>query len=130
MVREILRHTVYNVVSLDTVYDRRFRYMNLNLERENSVDWVSGAYMFIRREILENCEIFDKNVYMWYEDTLLCYKVRNQGYDIKYLPCASIIHYGGMSSRQILAKSMFNSFNSSIVYIEQVYGSLFVHPAL
>jgi GT2 family glycosyltransferase len=94
----------------------------LDENEEQEVDWVSGAYMFVRRDVLDNGHVFDEDIYMWFEDTLLCYNLRKAGYRVVYLPYAPIVHYKGKSAGKIPVKAAFNSFRGSTIYFQKVYG--------
>lgn len=60
-------------------------------------DWVSGAALFVRRDIFEKVRGFDENFFMYFEDQDLCKRVRGLGYEVAYWPEAEIIHLGGKS---------------------------------
>ncbi|MCX6765403.1 MAG: glycosyltransferase family 2 protein [Candidatus Moranbacteria bacterium] len=59
--------------------------------------WVSGAAMFIRREVFEKLGGFDEKFFMYFEDIDLCKKVRIAGYKVLYYPNFAIKHFGGRS---------------------------------
>ena len=59
---------------------------------------------------------------MYYEDTLLCYRIKKAGYSVVYLPYAPLVHYGRRSARQAAALAALNSFRSSVTYFEKLYG--------
>jgi GT2 family glycosyltransferase len=68
-------------------------------ESEEKVDcaWVSGASMFIRKELFEKLKGFDENFFMYFEDVDLCQRARKLGYKILYYPEFTIKHFGGKS---------------------------------
>jgi hypothetical protein len=59
--------------------------------------WVSGAAMFIRKEIFEKIGGFDENFFMYFEDIDLCKRARLVGYKVIYFPEFVINHFGGKS---------------------------------
>lgn len=61
------------------------------------VDWVSGAFLFMRKSALDVVGHFDEQFFMYGEETDLCQRIKDRGYKIAYLPEASIIHLGGRS---------------------------------
>src|SRR5262249_30170739 len=67
--------------------------------RDERVDWVSGACLIARHEALEN-KIFDETYFMYAEDMELCERVARNGWEIWYTPCATIVHHSGQSIRQ------------------------------
>jgi N-acetylglucosaminyl-diphospho-decaprenol L-rhamnosyltransferase len=62
------------------------------------VDWVAGASMMIRREVLEQIGFFDETYFLYYEETDLCLRAQRAGWKIMYLPTASVAHIGGAST--------------------------------
>jgi N-acetylglucosaminyl-diphospho-decaprenol L-rhamnosyltransferase len=61
-------------------------------------DWVSGAAMLARREILESIGGLDEGFFLYSEDTDLCARVHAAGYSIRYEPGATVRHHGGHSA--------------------------------
>lgn len=118
----VFHHTFRRIINLNTFFLKHHRYENLNPTQIHDIDWVTGAYLFIRSDLVKDGKIFDEAIFMYYEDTLLCYQVHKCGYRIVYLPYASIIHYQGMSARQIRTITAYNSFKSSVIYFERIYG--------
>lgn len=63
------------------------------------VDYCSGACLGITKELWESVGGFDTLFApAYYEDTDLCFKVRELGYKVIYQPKCEIIHYEGISS--------------------------------
>lgn len=87
----ICKHIFYKKKVMD------FNYSN----KVKTVAWCLGADMFIRKNVLEKTGLFDENIFMYYEDMDLCFRIRKNGYLIKSLPQAKIIHFGSKSSNGI-----------------------------
>lgn len=119
-----MRHTIRLVMGLNTYFHRRFRMENVGPDNELDVDWVIGCYVFLRRELAENDQVFDEDIFMYYEDALLCHNCWQRGYRVRYLPYAAIIHYGGGSAKQIRAFTVWHSFRSSVIYFRKTRGGL------
>ena len=56
------------------------------------VDWVIGAFMLIKKSILEEVNYFDSNYFMYYEDADLCIRLRKKGYKTLYTPTNVATH--------------------------------------
>jgi N-acetylglucosaminyl-diphospho-decaprenol L-rhamnosyltransferase len=67
-------------------------------DRPGSPDWISGACMLIRRDILERLDGFDQRFFMYCEDQDLCLRVRAHGFRIGFEPEATALHEGGASA--------------------------------
>lgn len=61
------------------------------------VAMITGADMMIRREVWDKVSGFDPSFFMYYEDSDLCARIKEQGYDIVNVPQAEIIHLEGKS---------------------------------
>ena len=88
-------------------------------DKRHSVDWVTGAYLWIRRELFEQIGGFDKRIYMYCEDVDLCYRARQLGFKCRFFPEAPIIHYGGKSPVPRPRKKMF--FESLLYFANKHY---------
>ena len=64
-----------------------------------AVDWVSGACFMARRETLAAVGGFDERYFLYWEDADLCRRLRNAGHTMRYVPSATVVHSGGVSSR-------------------------------
>ena len=62
-------------------------------DRPRKVGWVTGAYLWIRREIFENIGGFDEHIFLYCEDVDLCYQVYQLGYECWFFPRAPMVHY-------------------------------------
>jgi len=66
--------------------------------KDHEQDWVTGAFMMVRREVIEKVKGFDENIFMYAEELELCYRIKKLGYKIYYTTVSKIIHIGGASS--------------------------------
>jgi GT2 family glycosyltransferase len=62
-------------------------------EEDRSCDWTSGSFMLARREALESAGVFDERFFIFSEETDLCYRIRQAGWDIRHVPRMTIVHY-------------------------------------
>jgi len=56
-------------------------------------DWLYGACLFIRREALEKAGYFDERYFLGFEDTDLCRRFWQSGWEVWYNPDSILIHY-------------------------------------
>jgi GT2 family glycosyltransferase len=76
--------------------------VNGKTEAKNDIispDWVSGSVMMMNKEIFRSLGGFDEDFWMYYEDTDLCRRVRDQKGNIAYYTDIEIQHNHGGSSR-------------------------------
>jgi GT2 family glycosyltransferase len=77
---------------------RRYRCLDLDLERLQEVEQPAGACLAVRRDRFEACGGFDESFFpLWFEDVDLCKRLRDQGGTILFLPHVRVQHHGGHS---------------------------------
>ena len=86
------------------------------------VDWVVGAALMVRREILEKIGGFDEGYFMYSEELDLCRRLKAAGWQIVYLPTAQIIHHEGKSSEQVVAARHIHFQTSKVRYFRKFHG--------
>ena len=89
-----------------------------------AVDWVVGAALLVRREILEKIGGFDEGYFMYSEELDLCRRIRQAGWQIVYLPTAQIIHHEGKSSEQVVAARHIRFQTSKVRYFRKFHGPI------
>lgn len=62
------------------------------------VDWVGGAFMLVRGELLARIGGLDEDFFFYGEDIEFCHRVHAAGSICYYDPSSSIVHLGGSSS--------------------------------
>ncbi|MBI1945759.1 MAG: glycosyltransferase [Deltaproteobacteria bacterium] len=74
------------------------------------VDWVAGASMLLRRDMLEQIGLFDEAFFLYYEETDLCLRAKRAGWQVAYVREGEVEHEGGAStgvtSSFVVAKPM------------------------
>ncbi|MEP3328916.1 glycosyltransferase family 2 protein [Sedimentitalea sp.] len=66
---------------------------------DGQVDWVVGAAMLIRFRVLCDLNGFDPDFFLYYEEVELMWRIRQQGYEVLYVPSAIVRHAEGMSTK-------------------------------
>lgn len=66
--------------------------------RQQHLDWIIGAFVFARKAVIDEIGGWDASYFMYTEDTDLCFRIKQAGYKIAYLPTWQITHLGGASS--------------------------------
>lgn len=59
------------------------------------VDGVSGSCMLIRRPVIEQIGYLDEDFFAYQEDADYCFRARQAGWEVYYVPTARVTHYGG-----------------------------------
>lgn len=83
------------------LFDRLFRrYLTriAILEEPSSVDWVSGAFMMIRRAVIDDIGLMDEGYFLYFEETDFTLRARRAGWTCWHVPQSRIVHLVGQSS--------------------------------
>lgn len=67
----------------------------LDLSRAQTVDWVMGFAMLVRREAIDEIGGFDESFFMFSEETDLCRRLWDAGWEVWYDPEAAFTHVAG-----------------------------------
>lgn len=87
------------------------------------VDFVNGAFMFFKSEVFAKSGGFDTNIFLYFEEMDICYRLKKLGYKSTLIPKAKITHYQGSStSKNIQTKK--EGLISHMYVINKNYGTL------
>jgi len=86
---------------------------------DNSGDifWASGACFFIRKEIFHQLNGFDEDFFAHYEEIDLCWRIKNEGHNIKYVGTSTVYHVGGATLNQANPIKTYLNFRNSLFAI-------------
>lgn len=89
--------------------DSLYHLSNRDFNKVHEVDAISGSFFMTRKDVLEKVGPppgpassgaggFDEDYFMYAEDIDLCYRIKQKGYIIMFVPQVSIVHHKGVSS--------------------------------
>jgi GT2 family glycosyltransferase len=78
--------------------DRLYHLTDKDMTMPHEVDAITGAFFLTRKKVLEEVGYFDEDYFMYAEDIDLCYRIKQAGYKIMYLPDVEVLHYKGIST--------------------------------
>jgi GT2 family glycosyltransferase len=67
------------------------------------VDWVSGGFLLVKKEVFEQVGGYNEAYFMYIEDMDLCFSVKKRGYEVWFTPDAVVGHVGQGSSNRTFA---------------------------
>lgn len=65
--------------------------------RPLSVDYVNGSFMFFRAKDFDSVGGFDTNIFLYFEESDICYRLKKKNKKTYFIPSASYLHYQGKS---------------------------------
>ena len=87
------------------------------------VDAVSGSFMMVRKETLEQVGGLDESYFMYGEDLDWCYRIRQAGWRIFYVHSTQIIHYKGESTRRSSLDEIRMFYDAMHLFVEKHFQS-------
>lgn len=78
--------------------DSLYHLSKKDLKSIHEVDAISGSFLLARKEAIEATGGFDEDYFMYAEDIDICYKMKQAGFKIMYVPTVSILHHKGIST--------------------------------
>ena len=91
-------HKLFPRTSASIFLDQRaFSLDRKSGEAGTSVEWLSGACLLLRREVLQKIGLLDEGYYFYGEDIDWGRRMTNMGIRLRYLPSVRVRHYQGVS---------------------------------
>jgi hypothetical protein len=91
----------------------------LSIEETNPVEAVSGSFMMVRRETLDQVGGLDESFFMYGEDLDWCYRIHQAGWQIYYVHSTQIIHYKGESTRRSSIDEIHTFYEAMRLFVEK-----------
>ena len=88
----------------------------LSKEETNEVDVLSGAFMMLRKSVLDEIGLLDERYFMYGEDIDLSYRIIKAGYKNYYFADTTIIHYKGESTKKGSLNYVRTFYNAMIIF--------------
>jgi GT2 family glycosyltransferase len=85
------------------------------------VAFILGADLMVKKETLEKAGAFDSDFFLNYEETELCYRIKQAGFKIMSVPEAKIIHLEGRAP-YISKSHLFYFYQGAFIFFSKMYG--------
>jgi N-acetylglucosaminyl-diphospho-decaprenol L-rhamnosyltransferase len=61
-------------------------------------DWLAGASLMIRREVLSSAGLFDEDYFLYFEEVDFCHRAQQAGWECWCVPQSRVVHLVGQST--------------------------------
>lgn len=88
------------------------------------LDWVMGAYLFMKHEVVKKTKGLDENLFMYMDEVEWCKRIKDAGFKIYYSSDFSVTHLDKSSSKsdpQKLAKIAKDEILGVIYFLKKFY---------
>ncbi len=93
----------------------------LDKDKVHQIDILAGAFMLLRKKVLDEIGLLDEEFFMYGEDIDLSYRITQAGYKNYYFPETRIIHYKGESTKKSSINYVFMFYNAMIIFAKKHY---------
>ncbi|MEO6882533.1 MAG: glycosyltransferase family 2 protein [Bacteroidia bacterium] len=91
----------------------------LDKDKTHEVDILSGAFMLLRKSVLDTIGLLDESFFMYGEDIDISYRIKLGGFKNYYFPETRIIHYKGESTKKSSVNYVFVFYNAMIIFAKK-----------
>ena len=91
----------------------RYNLTFLDENQVNEVEAINGAFMMVRKRAIDDVGLLDEDYFMYIEDLDWCFRFKQKGWKIYYVPTTNVIHLKGQSGRKD-SNGMINEFFKSM----------------
>jgi N-acetylglucosaminyl-diphospho-decaprenol L-rhamnosyltransferase len=102
----------------------RYYVLDRGDDEVQEVDWLVGACLMMRRDAIEDVGLLDERFFMYSEELDWCYRAKQKGWKVVYLPTAEVIHQEGKSSEQVLPLRHVQFQRSKVRFFQKHHGQL------
>lgn len=93
-------------------------------DETHEVAGVSGSCMLIRRDVADQIGYLDERFFAYQEDADYCFRAKQAGWEVYYVPASKIIHYGGKGGSRIKPyRSIYEWHRSYWLFYRKNYAS-------
>lgn len=89
--------------------------------KAHEAGWVMGAFLALKRKVLEKVGGFDENFFMHMEEVEWCKRIKATGFKIWYVPQIEVVHLHGASTNFDLKSSFLNELSGIKYYLQKHY---------
>ncbi len=117
----------YKIFGLASIFPKsktfgKYHLTYLSKEENHEIEILSGAFMFMRKEMLDQIGGLDETFFMYGEDIDLSYRVLLAGYKNYYLADTKIIHYKGESTKKGSLNYVRVFYQAMIIFAKKHFG--------
>ena len=90
-------------------------------KKQRFIEWASGAFFLLRREVYQKTNGFDENLFLYSEDIEWCKRIKDKGFKICYTPEISVVHLEGASSKNNIKNQLMSQMRGLIYFHKKYY---------
>ena len=92
-------------------------------DRVLAVDWIQGAFLVIRADVVRTVGPFDPEFFMYGEEMDWCRRIRDTGWSVIFLPDPPVVHAGGASSDPVAGPMFVENLKGRVRFMRKHRGA-------
>lgn len=114
----------YKIFGLSSLFPKSKRFGkyhcgHLDKNETHEIEILSGAFMMMRKSVLQKVGLLDEDFFMYGEDIDLSYRITKGGFKNYYFADTRIIHYKGESTKKSSVNYVFVFYNAMIIFAKK-----------
>ena len=114
----------YKVFGLSFLFPKskifgKYHFGYLDKNKTHEVEVLAGAFMLIRKSVLDKIGLLDETFFMYGEDIDLSYRITLAGHKNYYFPETRIIHYKGESTKKSSVNYVLVFYNAMAIFAKK-----------
>ncbi len=101
--------------------NKNYNYTDVDKNQDMEVDSIVGAFMMVRKSLIDKIGLLDEKFFMYGEDLDLCWRCKEAGYKVWYHPKTIVIHYKGESSKKVSFKAFYWFHEAMWIFYKKHY---------
>ena len=104
-------------------FSKRYYMSHLSWDQPGRIEVMSGAFLMVRRNVLHQVGMLDKDFFMYGEDIDLSCRIIKGGYENWYVP-ANMVHYKGESTQKTSYRYVHVFYEAMLIFFRKHYSHL------
>lgn len=122
------RNLLFEVLGLAKLFPRSrlfaaYRYGWFAYDRPLEAEQPMGTFLMVRRAVVEQVGLMDEAFPLFFNDVDWCYRIKQAGWKIMFVPDVVITHHGGASTRQVRLSAIRESHRALEAFYRKHYRS-------
>lgn len=116
--------SLYKITGLSSLFPKsktfsKYHLGHLDKNQIHEIEILAGAYMFLRKKVLDEIGLLDECFFMYGEDIDLSYRILKAGYKNIYFPKTQILHYKGESTKKGSINYVLVFYKAMIIFAKK-----------
>ncbi|MFT6165676.1 MAG: GT2 family glycosyltransferase [Vicingaceae bacterium] len=118
----------YKIFGLSSLFPKsekfgQYHLGHLSKDENHEIEILSGAFMMMRKSVLDEIGLLDESFFMYGEDIDLSYRITQAGYSNHYLSETQIIHYKGESTKKSSINYVFVFYRAMAIFAKKHFSN-------